>query len=163
MTTFIPLNQYPNCQKCPNILHPLLDYGHLDYLCKVCYQQQQDSKPFVPPVTPQSQPEKQENEKTLEDKPNLHQPGAKDDKGKLLWNLLPWKALTGLVKVLTFGAKKYSPNGWRTVPDAENRYLAALLRHLSARAAGEKIDPESGLRHIDHVLTNATFLAELED
>jgi hypothetical protein len=89
--------------------------------------------------------------------------GVKDDGGKLMWSLLPWKALQGLVKVLTFGAKKYSPEGWRTVPDAKARYTAALLRHLYALNVGEKIDSESGLRHIDHLLCNAAFLAELED
>jgi hypothetical protein len=89
--------------------------------------------------------------------------GLKDDKGKLLWNLLPWKAVEGMVKVLTFGAKKYSPNGWRIVPYAKERYQAALLRHLNAIAAGEILDTDSGLRHIDHVVCNAAFLAELED
>jgi hypothetical protein len=89
--------------------------------------------------------------------------GVKDDGGKLMWNLLPWKATQGLIKVLTFGAKKYAPNGWRTVPNAKERYQAALLRHLCSINAGEKTDPESGLRHIDHIMCNAAFLAELED
>lgn len=90
-------------------------------------------------------------------------PGVKDDGGKLMWNLLPWKAVQGMVKVLTFGAQKYSSNGWRAVPNAKERYQAALLRHLFALNAGEKVDPESKLRHIDHVLCNVAFLAELED
>jgi hypothetical protein len=91
------------------------------------------------------------------------QGGVKDDGGKLMWNLLPWKATQGLIKVLTFGAKKYAPDGWRTVPNAKERYQAALLRHLCSINAGEKVDPESGLRHIDHIMCNAAFLAELED
>jgi hypothetical protein len=89
--------------------------------------------------------------------------GVKDDQGKPMWHLLPWKAVAGMVKVLTFGAVKYSEDGWRTVPNAQKRYTAALLRHLAALSVGEKLDSESGLRHIDHVLTNAAFLAELED
>jgi hypothetical protein len=93
----------------------------------------------------------------------MHQLGFKDDGGKLRYDLLPWKAIKGLVQVLTFGARKYSPNGWRLVPSAEERYLAAAMRHIAARAGGEKVDPESGLRHIDHILTNVAFLAELED
>ncbi|CAM6001785.1 unnamed protein product [Sphagnum balticum] len=48
-------------------------------------------------------------------------------------------------------------------PNAQERYTAALLRHLYALNAGERIDPESGLRHIDHVLCNAAFLSELDD
>lgn len=90
-------------------------------------------------------------------------PGLKDDGGKLMWNLLPWKAVEGMIKVLTFGARKYSPQGWRTVPAAKERYTAALLRHLAALNVGESLDKDSGLRHIDHVLCNAAFLAELED
>lgn len=89
--------------------------------------------------------------------------GIKDDKDKPMWHLLPWKAISNLVRVLTFGAQKYSPNGWRSVPNSRDRYTSALLRHLAALQMGEKVDPESGLRHIDHVLCNAAFLSELED
>jgi len=98
-----------------------------------------------------------------EEKLDLHVAGAKDDKEKPRWDLLPWKAVAGLIKVLSFGAKKYTPNGWRTVPNAKERYTAALMRHLHAINTGSSIDPESGLRHIDHVMCNVAFLAELED
>lgn len=89
--------------------------------------------------------------------------GVKDDNGKAMWNLLPWKAINGLVTVLTFGARKYSPNGWRSVPNGRDRYLSALLRHIYALQTGELVDKESGLRHIDHAMCNVAFLAELED
>jgi len=89
--------------------------------------------------------------------------GVKDDNGKLMWHLLPWKAMNGLIQVLTFGAKKYAPNGWRTVPNGRDRYLSALFRHLYAMQMGERVDPESGLRHIDHALCNVVFLSELEE
>ena len=102
-------------------------------------------------------------EDSLKNSQGKGQGGVKDDGGKLMWNLLPWKAIQGLIRVLTFGAKKYAPNGWRSVPDARQRYLAALLRHLYAASVGVKLDEDSGLRHIDHVLCNAAFLAELED
>lgn len=95
--------------------------------------------------------------------PQVGKPGVKDDKSKPRYDLLPFKALDGLVSVLTFGANKYAPNGWRTVPEAKERYLAALLRHLSARQQGELVDKESGLPHIYHILCNAAFLAELEE
>lgn len=90
-------------------------------------------------------------------------PGVKLDQGKLRYDLLPWKAIEGLVRVLSFGARKYTANGWRTVPDALTRYEAALLRHLAAIKRGEQVDPESGLRHIDHILCNVAFLSELMD
>lgn len=115
------------------------------------------------PVIPLKQPEKQLPGLPTNESQGKGKGGVKDDGGKARWDLLPWKALNGLVSVLTFGARKYSPNGWRSVPEAKQRYQAALLRHLYALNNGEKVDPESGLRHIDHLLCNATFLAELED
>ena len=89
--------------------------------------------------------------------------GKKDDSGKLMYNLIPVSAIEGLAQVLTMGAKKYTPNGWKTVPDATERYYSALFRHLLAWRNGEEIDPESGLHHLKHVLTNVAFLLELDN
>jgi hypothetical protein len=77
-------------------------------------------------------------------------------------DLLPPIAIQELARVLTYGARKYLPNGWRSVDDADKRYTAALLRHLMAAMRGERIDPESGLTHLSHVLCNAVFLVELD-
>lgn len=88
--------------------------------------------------------------------------GVKYDQGKLRFDLLPWRAITALVRILTFGSYKYTPNGWKTVPGASERYLAAALRHLALRGSGEVYDKESGLRHIDHAMCNLTFLSELD-
>ena len=85
----------------------------------------------------------------------------KDDSSKLMYNLIPTSAIEGLAEVLTMGAKKYTPDGWRTVPDAVNRYYSALYRHLIAWRNGEMIDPESGLHHMKHVMINVAFLLEL--
>jgi hypothetical protein len=86
-------------------------------------------------------------------------PGAvKHDSGKPDWSLVPMETLEYVAKVMTFGAEKYARDGWKELPDFENRYFAAMLRHLTAWQAGEKVDPESGLPHLAHVLTNATFL-----
>lgn len=87
--------------------------------------------------------------------------GVKDDGGKLRYDLIPWQAIKGLVQVLTFGARKYSPNGWMSVPDGINRYKAATMRHWVAIETGEFLDPETGLPHIYHVLCNVVFLAVL--
>jgi len=87
----------------------------------------------------------------------------KDDQGKLRYDLIPTSAMTGLAEVLTFGANKYAPNGWKAVPDAIERYYAALHRHLIAWREGEEVDKESGLPHLSHVLTNVAFLLELNN
>jgi hypothetical protein len=78
-------------------------------------------------------------------------------------DLLPFEALEEIARVLTYGAKKYAPNNWQKVPDAKERYEAALLRHFSAHKRGEKNDPESGLSHLAHVGCNALFLIWLQD
>ena len=88
--------------------------------------------------------------------------GRKDDQSKPRWDLLPWKAASAIVDVLTFGALKYTPGNWRLVPDARDRYLAALLRHVSAWADGERMDPESGLHHLAHAGCCLVFLLEAE-
>lgn len=89
--------------------------------------------------------------------------GVKDDQGKLMMGLIPHEAMVGLAQVLTFGASKYSPNGWQTVPNAKSRYEDAALRHFYAYKAGELVDPESGLSHLKHALTNLAFLVYFEE
>lgn len=87
--------------------------------------------------------------------------GEKHDQGKLRFDLVPPHAERALAAVLTFGAEKYEPNGWREVPDAVPRYEAAALRHLNAYRTGEKFDPESGLPHLAHAMCCLVFLLEL--
>ena len=85
--------------------------------------------------------------------------GLKYDAGKLRYSLIPPEATRALAEVLTFGARKYAPNSWQTVPNAPERYLDALMRHLEAHRSGELYDPESNLPHVYHLLCNAAFLA----
>ena len=76
-----------------------------------------------------------------------------------MMNLVPLSSVYAVAEVMTFGAKKYSPNGWKSVPDAVNRYTAAMLRHMTAIQDGEEIDEDSGLPHADHIACNALFLS----
>jgi len=89
--------------------------------------------------------------------------GLKYDDGKLRYSLVPPIAMKGLAEVLTFGAKKYAPNSWQTVPNGQERYLDALYRHLEAYRAGEKIDSDSGLSHLSHAISNVAFLLHFEN
>lgn len=99
----------------------------------------------------------------------------KADDGKPNWFLLMSgkgcaKALAGVVRVLSFavrskdkGGKGYDEHSWREVPNAKERYQAALYRHLNKLELGETHDDESGESHWYHVATNALFLAELHN
>jgi hypothetical protein len=92
-----------------------------------------------------------------------HTPGAKLDQGKTRAGLVLLafaRALDAVAQVGTFGANKYTDNGWLSVPNGESRYTDALLRHLLAEGQGEALDPESGLPHASHAAWNA--LARLD-
>jgi hypothetical protein len=76
--------------------------------------------------------------------------GIKYDGGKPRWDLLPYKAVSSIVDVLTYGAKKYKEWNWLLVEDADDRYFAAAMRHMVARRNGEILDPETKLPHLAH-------------
>jgi len=84
--------------------------------------------------------------------------GIKQDKEKLMMNLLPFESLEAVAEVLTFGAKKYSPDNWKYVENGIERYEAALLRHLTAHKKGEIIDPDSQCTHLACMACSALFL-----
>ena len=70
-------------------------------------------------------------------------------------------ALTAVAEVGTFGAKKYSDNGWLSVENALERYSEAELRHWLQMQTGEDYDQESGLLHLAHKAWNALAVLEL--
>ena len=85
---------------------------------------------------------------------DAHEPGAKLDAGKIRLALVMSgfaPALMEVGRVGTYGANKYTPNGWKDVPQAMERYQDAMLRHMTAYWGGEKDDPESSSR-ISHTL-----------
>lgn len=88
--------------------------------------------------------------------------GRKFDGDKPDWSLLDLNILEDTVKVLTFGAKKYDRDNWQQVKNGDQRYYAALIRHLNAHRSGEKLDPESGLPHLAHAMCCLTFLSYLD-
>jgi Domain of unknown function (DUF5664) len=88
---------------------------------------------------------------------------AKADASKLRLSLIPPEAILALGRVLTFGAAKYGDNNWRLANSEADRgrIIDALLRHLIAHLSGERLDVDSGLPHLEHVLCNAAFLVAL--
>jgi len=92
-----------------------------------------------------------------------HQPGAKLDAGKNRMGLVLFdfaRALTAVSQVGTYGATKYTDHGWTAVPNGQQRYTDALLRHLMREATGELHDPDTNLHHAAHAAWNA--LARLD-
>jgi hypothetical protein len=91
-------------------------------------------------------------------------PGLKNDilDKKLRWELLPIECVEDAVRIMTFGAAKYSANNWQNLENGIDRYYAALLRHLVAYRKGEELDSESGETHLSHAITNLIFLMWLE-
>lgn len=75
--------------------------------------------------------------------------GYKYDGNKLRYDLVPPEALEEIVKVLTFGAAKYTDRNWEKGINY-GRVYGALMRHMQAFWRGEDIDPESGLSHLSH-------------
>lgn len=78
--------------------------------------------------------------------------------GKLRWSLVDFDALEDMVRVLEFGAKKYSDNNWKKGLKT-SEIFESMMRHMSAYMRGEDVDPESGLSHTGHILCNAMFLS----
>lgn len=105
--------------------------------------------PHMPPINLYSAPKQEKFDPKV---------ANKFDGGKTRFELVDPLALKGLADVLEFGAKKYAVDNWRK-GFPFTRIIASLERHLNAIKAGEDIDPESGLPHIDHVGCNWMFLS----
>lgn len=82
----------------------------------------------------------------------------KNDEGKPEYEMLPLELLSGVNKILQYGAKKYSVNNWKKQDFQMSRAYNALLRHMIAFWNGEDKDKESGLSHLDHAMCNLLFL-----
>lgn len=92
-----------------------------------------------------------------------HEAGAKLDYGKNRLGLVVGgfsRALQAVGEVGTYGANKYTDNGWIEVPDGVNRYTDAMYRHLMKEASGEQRDKDTELLHAAHAAWNA--LARLD-
>lgn len=95
---------------------------------------------------------------------NQHEAGAKLDAGKNRMALMLSgfaNALTAIGEVATYGAQKYTPDGWMVVDNGIERYSDAMMRHWFALQRGETVDTESGQHHMAHFAWNALAVLEL--
>lgn len=77
--------------------------------------------------------------------------GNKHDQDKPRVELIPPESILGPAVVFSFGARKYGDRNWEE-GIAYSRLYAAAMRHLVAFFAGEDLDEESQLPHLDHAL-----------
>lgn len=88
---------------------------------------------------------------------DIEKAGVKFDAGKLRWSLLPWEAITGVLRIIEYGAIKYAPRNWERGLDWSRCYDAAM-RHIDAWWRREENDPDTGMSHLWHAATNIIFL-----
>ncbi len=95
-----------------------------------------------------------------------NEPGAKLDSGKSLPHLVLSEfslALDKVVEVGTYGANKYTPRGWVSVPNGVDRYTEAASRHMLAMWQGEVInEKDGGLEHEAQFIWNLLAAYELK-
>mgnify|MGYP006967756516 FL=1 len=92
-----------------------------------------------------------------------HQPGAKLDAGKVRMGLVMRgfaRALFEVGRVGTYGAGKYTPNGWLEVENGEERYMDAAYRHL-AEDELNPFDTSAALFHLAQAAWNLLAVLEL--
>lgn len=84
----------------------------------------------------------------------------KYDSGKPKLHLVPPEAIIEAATVFGFGAEKYGENNWRKdiAKFPYSRHYSSIMRHLFAFHSGEDLDPESGLPHLSHALTQMMIL-----
>lgn len=88
--------------------------------------------------------------------------GLKYDQSKPRFSLIPQNTLQPVIRVLEFGAQKYSENNWQQVPNAKARYFDAAHRHIDAWWSGEAIDSETNESHLAHAICCLMFLLSME-
>ncbi len=79
-----------------------------------------------------------------------------DDADKRVWAFLPIDATEEVLRVLEYGAAKYSKANWTKGMDWSRPWNAAM-RHQQAWLRGEDRDPESGINHLAHAIASLMF------
>lgn len=90
--------------------------------------------------------------------------GLRYNEGKPRWSLVDFDSLEPMVRVLEYGADKYTVGDVSGADNWKKGFLTSeicnsLLRHIFALLRGEMDDVDSGLSHVGHILSNAMFLS----
>lgn len=73
-----------------------------------------------------------------------------------------WSPLASAYGALALynGASKYGQGNYKATPVEASIYIAAAMRHLSAWAEGEELDPADGVPNLGGVLANIAILLD---
>ncbi|MEM7200274.1 MAG: dATP/dGTP diphosphohydrolase domain-containing protein [Planctomycetota bacterium] len=83
--------------------------------------------------------------------------------GKTPMELLPYRALASVARVLDLGRKKYGLRNWREEPISASTYIGAIARHaLLEWAEGKDTDDESGEHPLAHVAACCLLVMDAE-
>lgn len=85
----------------------------------------------------------------------------KDTKGKLNIIEVPLSAEQAMMRGFNNGKEKYAYMDWLNGHSAKD-LLSAIIRHAKKMMWENEHDPDSGLNHMDHILTNAAMYVEQE-
>ena len=88
--------------------------------------------------------------------------GAKYDDGKPAIGLVAPELIFAVGTVLEYGARKYAARNWEK-GISYTRVFGGVMRHLWARARGERTDPETGFSHLWHAATGLMFLIAYDE
>lgn len=86
---------------------------------------------------------------------------TRHNEGKLKWSLVHFDSFHPMVRVLEFGAEKYSIDNWKKGLYTKE-ICESMLRHIFAYLNGEDIDGDSKLSHVGHIQANAMFLGYMD-
>ncbi len=84
--------------------------------------------------------------------------GNKEGKPQLSYCTLGREVIEGEARVWTHGAEKYDRGNWLKGM-SWSECIDSLLRHITALANGEDIDPDSGQLHADLIVCSAKILS----
>ena len=82
--------------------------------------------------------------------------------GKIPYEKIPWEVLEADAHVHASGAAKYGERNWRLDKIRASTYEGAIMRHFTAWATGEDVDPESGYSHLTHIRACCAVVLDAE-
>jgi len=77
-----------------------------------------------------------------------------------LYSVIPQRALAGAALGLMEGARKYGRHNYRVAGVRASVYMDGLKRHMDAWWEGQDVDPDSGLHHVDKMLSDLLVMRD---